>query len=134
YAHPGYGKRALLTQRLAIRAVLDIVEQGGALRLPVEHLARLERADPAVRREGGVRGDAPFLQRLRHRPALGLAAIAEQPADSLRHRAHAAFAILGIEQRARWRLLQNEQIKVRHIVDVDVRPDVLAGADMQRLA
>src|ERR1043165_396579 len=124
---------SLLAVHLCVNAVLDLVEQRAALRLPAKR-ARAFAAHAAVRAEAQIRARSEPIDRLADRPVLRLVAETEHAAERLRHRLEIRLAVLGVEQRAGLRLFERQQIEIGDVRDVHMPPDVQAPPDMTRRA
>src|SRR5262245_41040211 len=100
------------------------------LRLPAEFAAGAFGADAAVgaERVGGT-VLAEFLRRLRERPGLRRAQL-QAARDRGTDVAIGSLAILVEIEGTRWCLLERQAIDVGHVLDMDIRPDVQALADM----
>src|SRR6185436_16891086 len=114
-----------------VAAALDLIQQRPALRRPAQLSPRAHRSHAAVRAIAELRRRLAELgDRFVHRHRLRAPAEPKHPADRLGDLAVRILAVLGVVERASRRLFERAHVQRHQVVDVDVRPDILAAADV----
>ncbi len=117
-----------------VTPLLDLFDQSTRVRLPAK-LPRALRPHPAVRCHRILRRAlAPLGGRFCHRHRRRRSRKTQHAVDGLAGFAHRILAVLGEVEAARRGLLDGKRVEGHEIVDMHVRPDVLAGSGMRRVA